>query len=1073
MKKHVPLNAQLKAWALILASLTVGKAEAQLQFVYTSDAHYGITRARFQQSANVNAKVVNAAMIAKMNELPTLNLPDDGGVNEGKSVGNIDYVMMTGDIANRQEKSKGYQSATQSWAQFKTDYIDGITLKNKNGEKTPLFILPGNHDVTNAIGFYKTLAPKTDSASMVNIYGLMMPTVRPTGNYNYANERIHYSKNMGGIHFMFVCMWPDSAERVWMEADLARVKANTPVFIFTHDQPEVETKHFTNPNGAKTINATDKFENLLLEVFKGGKTVSDATTIEQRNFAAFVKKHPNIVAYFHGNDNRNNYYTYTGPDKDIALSIFQVDSPMKGTISGADAADGIGNETKLSFQLVSIDTVAQRLTVRECLWNTDTVNTSTPIVFGQSKTISINVAQVEQAHNSGYVVGDFHQHTTFSDGSYTLDYMMSKNNLFKLDWWANSEHGGGFATDGLVSGKNVGETGSTTYWDSYTPNPIIGTVNGTPHQNMWRWQSLRDYSFAGIQKARATYPDKLILQSYEMNVPGHEHGSMGLIANQFDYNPNVNPLAQFEFSFDASDKDQTGGVAQGWTKSTNTNHAKTLEALAWLKTNYPKASYLVPAHPERKKLYKINDFRDMNNVAPEICFGFESMPGHQKAAERGGYSKSAFGSGTYGGTGVFSAKVGGLWDAMLSEGRNWWLFSNSDCHFITDDFFPGEYQKNYTYVTDKSDPQALINGLRSGNTWVVTGDLIDSLVYTASSTSDVAQMGQKLTIDGNKLTLHIKVRNPQTANNNTYSIYNKPELNHIDVIAGVVTDTIARTDKNYTIDTVATTRVIARFGTVTGEKDINGVETQAWTDLGNGWKEMSLSLIVGKGSYYRLRGSNLGLNIDKQTDGAGNPLSDTLLIENDAVKAFDDLWFYSNPIFVSAKELVNVESISIAEATASVEKGKKINLTASVLPANASVKDIKWSTSDASIATVVNGEVTGLKIGKVSIIATTEDGNKADTCLLTVTINTALSNNELRNNYTIAPNPAKEITIISSNNGNIINSIDVINANGQTILNRKANSSSIELNLSNYSKGYYIVIIRTNNEVVSKQLIIQ
>ena len=30
---------------------------------------------------------------------------------------------------------------------------------------------------------------------------------------------------------------------------------------------------------------------------------------------------------------------------------------------------------------------------------------------------------------------------------------------------------------------------------------------------------------------------------------------------------------------------------------------------------------------------------------------------------------------TYGGTGVYGAQVGGVWDALLGEGRNWWFFA--------------------------------------------------------------------------------------------------------------------------------------------------------------------------------------------------------------------------------------------------------------------------------------------------------------------------------------------------------------------------------------------------------------
>ena len=58
--------------------------------------------------------------------------------------------------------------------------------------------------------------------------------------------------------------------------------------------------------------------------------------------------------------------------------------------------------------------------------------------------------------------------------------------------------------------------------------------------------------------------------------------------------------------------------------------------------------------------------------------------------------------GTYGGVGYYSAKVGGLWDALLGEGRRWFNFANSDYHKHCtaggDDFYPGEYQKTYVYA---------------------------------------------------------------------------------------------------------------------------------------------------------------------------------------------------------------------------------------------------------------------------------------------------------------------------------------------------------------------------------------
>ena len=355
-----------------------------IQFVYSSDAHFGITRATFQGVANVNASVVNAKLVEKVNTLPTLTIPLDNGVNAGKTVGGIDYFINTGDFSNREESSSSIQSASTSWGQFSTTYINGLTLKNGSNLKTPMLLVAGNHDVSNAIGYYKAMLPLTDNGSLVGTYNYMFPaTAKTSATYDYATNKIHYSKDISGVHLAFVNMWPDETERPWLSTDLNSVSTTTPVILFAHDQPTVESKHFTNPNGTGTINSTDKFENLIPEVFKdGAKTISDPSTLEQRSFVAFLKAHTNIKAYFHGNDNENKYYDYKGPDSDVTLKIFQVDSPMKGNISGTD-------ETKLSFQLISIDTKSKIMTVRECLWNTVPTNPSTPIVWGAVSTISL------------------------------------------------------------------------------------------------------------------------------------------------------------------------------------------------------------------------------------------------------------------------------------------------------------------------------------------------------------------------------------------------------------------------------------------------------------------------------------------------------------------------------------------------------------------------------------------------------------------------------------------------------------------------------------------------------------
>ncbi len=537
---------------------------------------------------------------------------------------------------------------------------------------------------------------------------------------------------------------------------------------------------------------------------------------------------------------------------------------------------------------------------------------------------------LQASAQSGYVTGDFHQHTTYTDGSYTIGHMMEMSNKYGLDWWANSEHGGAGNRWAKVSGKDLG---TVVTWDK-TAVELKGKENGN---NMWRWQSLTELSFKDVLLYRRVFPDKMIIQGYEMNVPGHEHASMGLIGNQFDAtNPDVNALAQFEYLFDANDKDDSQPLGITEAKSMTNNHGKAVAAVTWLQKNYPTESWVVPAHPERYRYtgatgYNIEHFRDMNNAAPDVFFGFESLAGHQKGKNRGEYGNAtnrpphgSYGLGTYGGAGWMTAKVGGLWDAMLSEGRRFWVFASSDSHAAGDndaDFYPGEYQKTYTFVAQKNDPHALVDGLRSGNSYVVHGDLIDSLTFTAGN----AVMGSTLATSGNEVEVYIKVRDPQGENFNTYSEYTNPVLNHIDLIAGVVggkavapsavpADGITGYSDAYKKDSVETTRVIARFGAEAAAADDCGVATTAWTDLGNGWKEMRITVQLSGDMYFRLRGTNLGLGVAGETDKCGNPLID-VQGENTPAKAFEDLWFYSNPVFVKNNNAIRINEFATNGAT--------------------------------------------------------------------------------------------------------------------------------------------------------------
>lgn len=365
--------------AALLVLLGVANA-APVTFVFTSDLHFGLHRSQFRGAANVAVTEVNAALASAINRVPAERFPADSGLRAAEAVGPIDFVMVTGDIANRQElRPLRIQPAAVSWSQFETHFAQRLAVTNAAGVATPLLLVPGNHDASNAIGAPVPMLPATDPTAMVAIYNRMMKPAVPRTNadYRYAGDPVRYVREFGGILVIGCTIWPDSATRDWLDGVLRAAPATQPVLLFCHDQPDLEAKHLRNPNGDHGINAKDKFENLLADALHEGTDTDAPTTFEQRALANFLKRHRNIVGYFHGNANWNEFYTWAGPDRDLALATFRADSPVKGRLSGKD-------ERQLSFQVVTCDAAVGRMTARECRWNSGPA-----LQWGEATTVSL------------------------------------------------------------------------------------------------------------------------------------------------------------------------------------------------------------------------------------------------------------------------------------------------------------------------------------------------------------------------------------------------------------------------------------------------------------------------------------------------------------------------------------------------------------------------------------------------------------------------------------------------------------------------------------------------------------
>ncbi|KFI69617.1 putative alpha-amylase, partial [Bifidobacterium merycicum] len=80
---------------------------------------------------------------------------------------------------------------------------------------------------------------------------------------------------------------------------------------------------------------------------------------------------------------------------------------------------------------------------------------------------------------------------------------------------------------------------------------------------------------------------------------------------------------------------------------------------------------------------------------------------------------------------------------------------------------------------------------------------------------------------------------------------------------------------------------------------------------------------------------------------------------------------------------VTISGTGVAAGKLSVKKGATAQLTATVNPSNATDRTVAWKSSDAAVATVADGKVTGVKAGTATVTATA--GGKSASVTVTVT----------------------------------------------------------------------------------------
>ncbi|GLZ30358.1 hypothetical protein Lesp02_25470 [Lentzea sp. NBRC 105346] len=473
--------------------------------------------------------------------------------------------------------------------------------------------------------------------------------------------------------------------------------------------------------------------------------------------------------------------------------------------------------------------------------------------------------------SSGYqwLSGDHHVHTQYSyDGMYTIEQQLRGALRHGTDWLVVTDHG----------------------HSSHEAHSVEATAED-------------------VRRAQRKFPQLLLWHGMEWNMPGAEHGTLFFE----DCRDEAAVLRDFERQFDWR--------LNGQEASTPANEAKTLDAIRWLQTKIGngtmKSALVFVNHPMRNGRIAPYELRNLRDLAPDIVVGMEGAPGAQgdgdplrgPGGHRGGYANSPGSNSwpnfpaeayrTYGGFDWMTAKVGGVWDSLLAEGRNWWITSNSDSHFNSRDtivrvpepgdqfdlagkhldpiegtvpqvlppyvdFFPCEFSRTVVGARRRS-RGAVMEGLRAGRVWVSHGGLVDDLRFSVYGTGGGATLGERLRVRrGSDVTVVIRARLATRPNSAGFI----PRLRRIDLIRGAVSGPSA--------DPAAMVSPRVDVARSFEPRWHYAVFTHTFRN-------------VREPFYLRLRGTDGNRGFEPQADvpGAANP--------------WEDLWCYSNPIFVEVR----------------------------------------------------------------------------------------------------------------------------------------------------------------------------
>ena len=564
-----------------------------------------------------------------------------------------------------------------------------------------------------------------------------------------------------------------------------------------------------------------------------------------------------------------------------------------------------------------------------------------------------------------WMTGEYHSHTLQSNDA-SESYMTVENALnaaFRED------------LDEMPDAAKVDNIQYGTPFDYFmladhlrnSPRNPDGTVNETA-----RWSAIgaqqREIEKLQIQ---GKYDGKIIYSGFEWDMMALDHASVALI----DENGEVpfQGIRAFEwlYSYDTSADRFYGNEEElyGARQNTKSDVQKTYDAVEWVSEHYPD-SFILPNHPSRHNNgnevvdngeVTIENLRTMNDIDPNVVFGFEGMPGNQldPSCELPADDLRA-------GADEMISVTGGVWDALLSEGRRFYNFANSDFHFkissseqYSSGYWASEFSRNYTWVEPGDDQQFtfsdVVEGMRSGNSYSVNGELISDLSFTVSDGKGSATMGQDLNVgEGDEITVTIQFKIPE--HNNYQSLYNTdtglnadntPDVDHVDLIMGHVTGKVDQSQYSSTANTDA--RIVKTFTKeeLAAARGEDGVYTLTYTTTAD------------SDLYFRVRGLS-----SSEVDENGDPVTHERTVTDQRPARFDyindynytHLSFYTNPVWVNVEKAPERQTQGEENGSASLDVTKVAGYTSGAFNVDGGVMEIVSYNTVTGWAYAVNGQ---------------------------------------------------------------------------------------------------------------------